>query len=82
LPWWLTDELWEIELNGPVQLPDMKISLTIVGDGAVCALAGDPPASAYVAAHAAMRSDSAEGYAAERAWQSRWLMQRLALGQI
>ena len=154
LPWWLADELWEIELDGDVQvdehkilapagrlrsqvegwtpacaqeyadacawrarepavqaltraghasasaelaacatlddvlrvarqladsIPDTKISLTIAGDGAVRALTGAPPTSAYIAAHAAMRLDGAEGYAAERAWQSRWLAERLGL---
>jgi hypothetical protein len=156
LPWWLTDELWEIELDGHVEIdkhkilapagrlrsqiegwtracaqeyahacawrghkravqalvrsahpnaadelaacvtldevrlvagrladamPDLKISLTVVGDGAASALAGDPPASAYIAAHVAVRFDGAEGYAAERAWQSEWLATRLALRQ-
>jgi hypothetical protein len=154
LPWWLTDELWEIELDGSVQVdehkilapagrlcsqvegwtpacaqeyadacawraheravqalthtghddaagklavcgtlddvvlvareladavPDTRISLTIAGDGAFRALTGAPPTSAYIAAHAAMRLDGAEGYAAERAWQSRWLAERLGL---
>jgi len=154
LPWWLADELWEIELEGRVQvdehkifapagrlrsraegwtpacaqeyadacawrahkraiqalagsghasaadklrgcptlddvlqvarqladfIPDTKISLTIAGDGAFRALTGAPPTSAYIAAHAAMRLDGAEGYAAERAWQSRWLVGRLGL---
>jgi hypothetical protein len=156
LPWWLADELWEIELDGQVQLDehkifapagrlrsqiegwtracaldyaaacawrghgravqalvrtgrtsaadeltplttledvrdvtrrlanamsDMKIILTVVGDGAATALAGDAPASAYIAAHAAKRVDGVEGYAAERAWQSEWLVDRLALRQ-
>ena len=154
LPWWLADELWEVELDGRVQVdehkifapagrlrskvegwtpacaqeyadacawraheravqalaraghasasaelaacptlddvlraarqladstPDTKISLTIAGDGAFRALTGAPPTSAYIAAHAAMRLDGAEGYAAERAWQSRWLADRLGL---
>ena len=154
LPWWLADELWQIELDGDVQvdehkilapagrlrsqvegwtpacaqeyadacawrarepavqaltraghasasaelaacatlddvlrvarqladsIPDTKISLTIAGDGAVRALTGAPPTSAYIAAHAAMRLDGAGGYAAERAWQSKWLAERLGL---
>ena len=154
LPWWLADELWEIELGGRVQVdkrkifapagrlrsqvegwtpacaqeyadacawraheragqaltraghasasaklaacatlddvllvarqladssPDTKISLTIAGDGAFRALTGAPPTSGYIAAHAAARLDGAEGYAAERAWQSRWLAGRLGL---
>ena len=154
LPWWLCDELWEIELDGRVEVdehkifapagrlrsrvegwtpacaqeyadacawrahkraaqaltraghasasaelaacatlddvllvarqladswPDTKISLTIAGDGAFRALTGAPPTSAYIAAHAAARLDGAEGYAAERAWQSRWLAGRLGL---
>jgi hypothetical protein len=154
LPWWLADELWEIELDGRVQrdahkivapagrlrsqveawtpacaqeyadacawraqeravealtraghrreahelttcatlddvlivarhladaIPDTRINLTIAGDGAIRALTGAPPTSAYIAAHAAMRLDGAAGYAAERAWQSRWLVDRLGL---
>ena len=155
LPWWLADELWEIELDGRVQvdehkifapagrlrsqierwtpacaqayadacawrahdravqaltrrghaspaaelqacrtldgvmvvarqladaIPDTKISLTIAGDGAFRALTGAPPTAAYIAAHAAMRLDGPAGYSAERAWQSRWLAERLRLG--
>jgi hypothetical protein len=154
LPWWLADELWEIELDGPVRveehkiiavagrlrsrieawtpacaqeyadacawraqgravaalahagyrraarqlvacttlddalvaarrladdIPETRISLTIAGDGAVRALTGAPPTSAYIAAHAAMRADGPAGYAAERAWQSQWLVDRLGL---
>jgi hypothetical protein len=154
LPWWLADELWEIELDGEVRIdehkiiapagrlrsqidawtsacaqeyadacawraqeravhaltrarhrrgahqlmtcatlddvlvasrqladdiPETRISLTIAGDGAFRALTGAPPTSAYIAAHAAMRLDGAAGYAAERAWQSRWLAERLGL---
>ena len=154
LPWWLADELWEIELDGHVQpdqhkiiapagrlraqieawtpgcaqeyadacawraqqravqaltraghqhaaqqlaacatlddalvaarkladdIPETRISLTIAGDGAFRALTGAPPTSAYIAAHAAMRLDGAAGYAAERAWQSHWLVDRLGL---
>jgi hypothetical protein len=154
LPWWLAEELWEIELNGDVQADEHKIIapsgrlrsqiegwtpacaqgyadacawrareravqgltraghphaarrlatcetldealiaarqladdiretriiLTIAGDGAFRALTGVPPASAYIAAHAAMRLDGIAGYAAERAWQSHWLVQRLGL---
>jgi hypothetical protein len=154
LPWWLADELWEIELDGGIrtdehkifapagrlrsrvegwtpacaqeyadacawrardravqaltrgghagaaerlaacptlddaqtlarelaaELPDTRISLTIAGDGAFRALTGAPPTSAYIAAHAAMRLDGAEGYASERTWQSHWLVERLGL---
>jgi hypothetical protein len=154
LPWWLSDELWRIELDGPlrvddhkvvapagrlvsrvadwtpacaqeyadacawrardravggltrlghhraaatlaacrtlddvlaaartlaVSLPDSRVSLTIAGDGAVRALSGAAPTSAYIAAHAALRVDGAAGYAAERAWQAQWLVERLRL---
>jgi hypothetical protein len=154
LPWWLADELWEVELDGHVEfdehkiiapagrlrlqieawtpacaqdyadacawrardraiqaltraghrreadefaacptldevlvaarrlakdMPDSRISLTIAGDGAVRALTGAPAMSAYVAAHAAMRLDGPAGYAAERVWQSHWLVERLGL---
>jgi hypothetical protein len=155
LPWWLADELWEIELGGDVrlaghklvapagglvrrvrewtsataqefadacawrardhavtslsrnghpaearalagtetlddvltvaraladQVADARIGLTIAGDGAVRALTGAAPTSAYIAAHAAHRLDGREGYDAERAWQSLWLVDRLSLG--
>jgi hypothetical protein len=154
LPWWLADELWEIELDGRVQadehkiiapagrlrlqiegwtaecareyaeacawrahdravqaliragrrheacelascatlddvlaaaqkvaedIPETRINLAIAGDGAVRALTGAAPTSAYISAHAAMRLDGTAGYAAERAWQSRWLVERLGL---
>jgi hypothetical protein len=154
LPWWLADELWEIELDGHVEpdehkiiatvgrlrtqieawtpacaqdyadacawrardrvvqaltraghrraarrlakcttlddvldvpprlakrVPDSRISLTIASGGARRALTGAPPAAAYIAAHAAMRLDGPAGYAAERAWQSQWLVERLGL---
>jgi hypothetical protein len=154
LPWWLADELWEIELDGPLRpdehkliaaagrlraqieawtpacaqeyadacawraqeravqaltraghvhearelasrttlddalvaarrladaVPEARINLTIAGDGAFRALTGAPPTSAYIAAHAAMRLDGTAGYAAERAWQSQWLVERLGL---
>jgi hypothetical protein len=61
------------------RVPDTRISLTIAGDGAIRALTGAPPTSAYIAAHAAMRLDGPAGYAAERAWQSQWLVERLGL---
>ena len=154
LPWWLADELWEIELDGRVQvdehkifapagrlrsqvegwtparaqefaeacawrareravqaltrnghtkaasalgacttlddvltvarqladaIPDTKISLTIAGRGALRALTCAAATSAYIAAHAAMRLDGSPGYAAEREWQSSWLVERLGL---
>lgn len=154
LPWWLAEELWEIELDGAVQpdehklvapagrllrrveewtsecaqeyanacawrvrdravqaltragrdpaaeqlsgcetlddvlttarqlaedTPDTRISLTIAGDGAFRALTRAAPPSAYIAAHAAMRLDGPAGYTTERAWQSRWLADRLGL---
>jgi hypothetical protein len=60
-------------------IPESRISLTIAGDGAVRALTGAPPTTAYISAHAAMRLDGAAGYAAERAWQSEWLVERLGL---
>jgi hypothetical protein len=154
LPWWLADELWEIELDGRVEfdehkilapagrlvsrvagwtpacaqkyadacawraheravqaliraghpdaaeelaacttldavpaaagrlaevIPDAKIILTIAGRGAFRAITGAPPTSAYIAAHAARRLDGPAGYAAERAWQSNWLVEQLGL---
>ncbi len=154
LPWWLADELWEVELADPLQVdehkilapagrlraliagwtpacakqyaeacawrardravqaltqagseepasrlagcatldevrrdarglaelvPDARISLLMASDGAVRALTAAAPTSAYIAAHAAMRLDGTAGYAAERSWQSRWLVDRLGL---
>lgn len=61
------------------QLPENRIALTIARDGAFRALTGAAPTSAYIAAHAAKRLDGAAGYDAERAWQSRWLAERLGL---
>ena len=74
------DELLAAARGLAEDLPDTRISLTIAGDGAVRALSGAAPTSAYIAAHAAGRLDGPAGYAAERAWQSRWLVERLALG--
>jgi hypothetical protein len=60
-------------------ISDMRVSLTIAGDGALHALSGAAATSAYIAAHAALRLDGPAGYAAERTWQSRWLADRLDL---
>jgi hypothetical protein len=154
LPWWLADELWEIELRDPARvdghklvatagclrsqvegwtptcaqeyaemcawrardravqalrlaahtrgadelgrcetlddvlaaarelaedLPESRISLMIAGDGALRALTGAAPTSAYIAAHAAMRLEGPADYTAEREWQSQWLADRLGL---
>lgn len=61
------------------QVPDSRISLMIARDGAFRALTDAAPTSAYIAAHAAKRLDGPAGYDAERAWQSRWLTDRLRL---
>jgi hypothetical protein len=61
------------------QLPDNRIILTIARDGAFRALTEAAPPSAYIAAHAAKRLNGPAGYNAERAWQSRWLTERLGL---
>jgi hypothetical protein len=60
-------------------VPDTRISLTIAADGAVRALAGTAATSAYIAAHAALRLAGPAAYEAERAWQARWLVERLGL---
>ncbi len=60
-------------------LPEARVGLTIAGDSASNALAGALPTSAYIAAHLALRIDGPAAYDAERAWQSRWLVQRLGL---
>ena len=58
---------------------DIRVSLTIAGDGAFYALSGAAATSAYIAAHAALRLEGPADYAAERSWQSRWLVDRLGL---
>ena len=58
---------------------DIRVSLTIAGDGAFYALSGAAATSAYIAAHAALRLEGPADYAAERSWQSRWLADRLGL---
>jgi hypothetical protein len=73
------DDLLVLARRLAAELPDSRISLTIAGDGAVRALTGAAPTSAYIAAHAALRVDGPAAYAAERAWQARWLVQRLRL---
>jgi hypothetical protein len=73
------DDLLVLARRLAAQLPDSRISLTIAGDGAVRALTGAAPTSAYIAAHAALRVDGPVAYAAERAWQARWLVERLGL---
>ena len=60
-------------------ISDIRVSLTIAGDGAFHALSGAAATSAYMAAHAARRLEGPAGYAAERTWQSRWLVDRLGL---
>jgi hypothetical protein len=65
------------ELAG--QVPDVRLNLLTARDGAVRALTGAAPTSAYIAAHAAMRLDGLAGYTAERQWQSRWLVNQLRL---
>jgi hypothetical protein len=62
-----------------VDVPDIRINLTIAGDGAFRALTGAAPTSAYIAAHAALRVGGPAAYTAERAWQSEWLVGRLGL---
>jgi hypothetical protein len=73
------DQLLTAARQLALAIPDVRISLTIAGDGAVRALSGAPPTAAYIAAHAAMRVHGAAGYAAERAWQADWLAERLDL---
>jgi hypothetical protein len=73
------DELLEVARLLAEDQSDTRISLTIAGDGAVRALSGAAPTSAYIAAHAALRLDGPAAYASERAWQSQWLAERLSL---
>jgi hypothetical protein len=73
------DELLVLVRRLAAEVPRSRISLTIAGDGAFRALTGAAPTSAYIAAHAALRVDGPAAYAAERAWQAGWLVQRLGL---
>ncbi|HEY6396189.1 MAG TPA: hypothetical protein VIX82_01925, partial [Solirubrobacteraceae bacterium] len=52
------------------EIPEVRINLTMAGDGAERALSGAPPATAYIVAHAAHRLDGLAGYVTERAWQA------------
>lgn len=61
------------------RVPDARISLAIARDGGRRALTSAPATSAYIAAHAARRLDGDAAYAAERRWQSEWLLGRLSL---
>ncbi|HEY6397653.1 MAG TPA: hypothetical protein VIX82_09390, partial [Solirubrobacteraceae bacterium] len=61
------------------EIPEVRINLTMAGDGAERALSGAPPATAYIAAHAAHRLDGLAGYVTERAWQAQWLADTLGL---
>jgi hypothetical protein len=56
-----------------------RINVAITADAADCALSGGAAVGAYVAAHAALRLDGMSGYATEREWQSRWLIEHLSL---
>jgi hypothetical protein len=73
------DDVLSVARRLASELADSRISLTIAGDGAFRALTGAAPTSAYIAAHAALRVDGPRAYAAERAWQARWLAERLEL---
>jgi hypothetical protein len=73
------DDLLVLARRLAAELPESRISLTITGDGAFRALTGAAPTSAYIAAHAALRVDGPPAYAAERAWQAQWLVDRLGL---
>jgi hypothetical protein len=73
------DEVMTLARRLAQDLPGGRISLTIAGDGAIRALTGAAPTAAYIAAHAAMRVDGPAAYGAERAWQARWLVERLDL---
>jgi hypothetical protein len=73
------DDLLVLVRRLAADVPEARINLTIAGDGAFRALTGAAPTSAYIAAHAALRVDGPAAYAAERAWQARWLVERLGL---
>jgi hypothetical protein len=73
------DELLALARRLAEEVPAGRISLTIAGDGAVRALTGAAPTAAYIAAHAARRVGGPAAYAAERAWQTQWLVERLGL---
>jgi hypothetical protein len=63
-----------------LEVPDAtRISVTMSGDGAVRALAGHAATCAYIGAHSARQADGGAAMDAERAWQARWLADRLGL---
>jgi len=57
-----------------------RIAVAMAGDAARRALGGAAVVTAYIAAHAAAGVDGEEGMAAERLWQSDWLLAELRLG--
>jgi hypothetical protein len=73
------DRLLPVARRLAAETPDSRISLTIAADGAFRAVTGAAPTAAYIAAHAALRIGGPEAYAVERAWQARWLVERLEL---
>jgi ammonia channel protein AmtB len=73
------DELLLAARRFATEMQDSRIGLTMAASGAVRGLAGLAPTSAYIAAHAALRLDGPAAYAAERAWQVQWLVDRLSL---
>jgi len=73
------DELLLAARRFATEMQGSRIGLTMAASGAVRALAGLAPTSAYIAAHAALRLDGPAAYAAERAWQAQWLVDRLGL---
>jgi hypothetical protein len=75
----MLDEMRSAARQLAEQVPDARIGLLMARDGAVRALTGAAPTSAYIAAQVAMRFDGPSGYSAERHWQSRWLVDQLRL---
>jgi hypothetical protein len=59
--------------------PELPIAVAMARDGARRAVTGAVPTAAYIAAHTAARVGGADAYAAERRWQSGWLVDRLGL---
>jgi len=57
-----------------------RIAVAMAGDAARRALGGAAVVTAYIAAHAAAGVYGEEGMAAERLWQSDWLLAELRLG--
>jgi hypothetical protein len=69
-----------LEVAGALEVPaGARVSTAMAGDAAARALTGPTATAAYIAAHAALQIGGQAAMAAERAWQTAWLRERLDL---